>query len=50
MIVPGILFGFLLPLAIWLYLLLGRDRFWQLGPSAIRARATSPPHQPIGLR
>jgi hopene-associated glycosyltransferase HpnB len=40
-----ILFGFL-PLAIWLYLLLGRDWFWQLNERDTRGEPPQPAHWP----
>ena len=43
--IPGILFGFL-PLAIWLYLLLGRNRFWQLNERDTRDQPARPARWP----
>lgn len=43
--IAGILFGFL-PLAIWLYLLLGRDRFWQLQERDTQGRLPTPTRWP----
>ena len=43
--IAGILFGFL-PLAIWLYLLLGRDGFWLLRERDTRAGRRSPARWP----
>lgn len=41
----GILFGFL-PLMIWLYLLLGRDRFWLLAERDSKIQPAAPPRWP----
>jgi hopene-associated glycosyltransferase HpnB len=43
--IAGLLFGFL-PLAIWLYLLLGRDWFWRLKERDTRGEPPTPPHWP----
>jgi hopene-associated glycosyltransferase HpnB len=43
--IADILFGFL-PLAIWLYLLLGRDWFWQLNERDTRGEPLQPTHWP----
>jgi hopene-associated glycosyltransferase HpnB len=43
--IADLLFGFL-PLAIWLYLLLGRDRFWQLRERDDLERLPAPAHWP----
>ena len=43
--IADILFGFL-PLAIWLYLLLGRDWFWQLNERDTRGEPPQPAHWP----
>ena len=44
--IPGILFG-VLPLAIWLYLLLGRDWFWQMNERDTRGEPPPPAHWPM---
>jgi hopene-associated glycosyltransferase HpnB len=44
----AILFGFI-PLAIWLYLLLGRSRFWQLNERDTRGEPSAPAHWPSVL-
>jgi hopene-associated glycosyltransferase HpnB len=43
--IAGILFGFV-PLAIWLYLLLGRDWFWQLNERDTRGEPVAPARWP----
>jgi hopene-associated glycosyltransferase HpnB len=43
--IAGLLFGFL-PLAIWLYLLLGRDWFWRLNERDTRGAPPAPAHWP----
>jgi hopene-associated glycosyltransferase HpnB len=43
--IAGMIFGFL-PLAIWLYLLLGRDGFWRLRERDTREEAPLPAHWP----
>ena len=43
--IAGILFGFL-PLAIWLYLLVGRDWFWQMNERDTRAEPPPPKNWP----
>jgi hopene-associated glycosyltransferase HpnB len=43
--IAGILFGFL-PLAIWLYLLLGRDWFWQMNERDTEGEPPPPAHWP----
>src|ERR1700722_8942957 len=46
--IAGILFGFV-PLAIWLYLLLGRDWFWQMNERDTRGEPSPPAHWPAGV-
>src|ERR1700676_1569073 len=43
--IAGLVFGFL-PLAIWLYLLLGRDWFWQMNERDTRGEPPPPARWP----